>query len=49
MAHTFNSSTRELETRKDMAGQRKEYKEGEDRSADAVREYKSKDRVALLV
>ena len=31
VAHTFNPSTREVETERDMAGQREEYKAGGER------------------
>lgn len=33
-AHTFNPSTREVETESDVAGQRKEYAAGGNRSSD---------------
>ena len=32
-AHTFNPSTREVEIRSDMGGQREEYKVGGDRTS----------------
>ena len=54
MAHTFNPSTREVETGSDMAGRREEYKVGGDRSSGFSLRFRrdgiqSEDRIPPLV